>query len=122
MRADLLAACLPGTRIAALAPGLVLFDGRAVEGAEGDAFSVEIIDSADYAADGLAATFPTIGAALAAFPPLALATLDAWEAEEHAAPRPCPDMLAWIAECRADLPGHMADVQTFADHLATLEA
>lgn len=50
--------------------------------------------------------------------PEALDLLDAWEAEDLQAPRPCPDLLRWIAVCRRALRRHspqaLAQVATFA--------
>ena len=119
------ACALPGVEMVARVPGLILWDcAKGPDWSEGDSgrYTVEAVDSADWRQDGALGEFDTIGAALAAHPALAFAFLDAWEADDLKAPRPCPDLLGWVADCRADLPSHMAEVQTFADHLAALDA
>lgn len=55
----------------------------------------------------------------------AIAHLAEWEADELKAPRPCPDLLGWIADCRAGLvehPPRLSEIEAFAVHLVDLEA
>jgi hypothetical protein len=54
------------------------------------------------------------------------AHLAAWEAQDLKAPQPCPELLGWIADCRAALadgrPERLAEIEDFAHHLADLDA
>jgi hypothetical protein len=56
----------------------------------------------------------------------ALAHLAAWEAEDLKAPKPCPELLGWIADCRAALAEgrleRLTEIEDFAHHLADLDA
>jgi hypothetical protein len=75
--------------------------------------------------------FPAILAAIAVFAfadalavCAAMAHLAEWEADDLKAPRPCPDLLGWIADCRAGLaerPPRLAEIEAFANHFADLE-
>ncbi len=116
------ACALLGVEMVARVAGLILWDvANGPDWSEGEPgrYTVEAVDSADWRQDGMAGAFDSIAAAVAAHPALAPAMLDELEAEEKAAPRPCPDMLAWIAACRAD-PTRAPEVRDFAEHLATL--